>query len=96
MRADLKETPWEKPIADELSETGWGGKTYLGTVQMTDYTHMVNTRVVTLWQPAPSSCAEARGLGGSAGGAGEPTTRPPCRSVFQRRYGVVQVKARVN
>ncbi|MFF0991268.1 hypothetical protein ACFYE1_15490 [Kocuria sp. CPCC 205315] len=27
---------------------------------MTDYTNMVNTRSVTLWQPAPSTLAEVQ------------------------------------
>jgi hypothetical protein len=50
----------EQPILDALYEASDRQKTYLGYVHMTDYTDMINTRSVTLWQPEPSTLAEAR------------------------------------
>ena len=50
----------EKPILDALYEASERQKTYLGYVHMTDYTDMIETRSITLWQPAPSTLAEAK------------------------------------
>lgn|GEM_PF-4356836 len=50
----------EQRILDALYEASSGQKAYLGYVHMTDYTDMINTRSVTLWQSAPSTLAEAQ------------------------------------
>lgn len=56
--------PWrplvEKPLLDSLYGSSSAGKTYLGCVRMTDYTDMINTRPVTIWQQDPSSKAKAQ------------------------------------
>lgn len=50
----------EQPILDALYKASSSEKAYLGYVHMTDYTHMINTRSVTLWQPAPSTLEGAK------------------------------------
>lgn len=50
----------EQSILDALYEASSSEKAYLGYVHMTDYTHMINTRSVTLWQPIPSTLEEAK------------------------------------
>ncbi|MPY12317.1 hypothetical protein [Arthrobacter bussei] len=50
----------EQPVLDALYEAGSSEKVFLGYVAMTDHTDMINTRSVTLWQPAPSTLKEAK------------------------------------
>lgn len=50
----------EQPILDAMYEISSSGKVYLGYVAMTDHTDMINTRSVTLWQPAPSTLEGAK------------------------------------
>lgn len=47
-------------ILDELYEQSSAGAVYLGYVQVTDHTDMINTVTTTAWQPHPSTLEEAK------------------------------------
>lgn len=46
-------------ILDELYEASAGNDAYLGYVQITDHTDLINTETTSHWQPHPSTFQEA-------------------------------------